>query len=183
MIGQMIAKTGKIPNKSANDMSLKWRVSDKLTKSCNPLEKAFKDSNAKVAKNTEVGTIVGTVTGYDMDTETREGTWIITWQDGTTNVVKKEGLIAALNVYDDTTADEQAQQMIVAVATDFVPSTRKPRPELNHWTGEELMTLYRLQHAIGSNDWAKIEASGKIPNKMAKQMALKWTTCRTTQDL
>ena len=53
-----------------------------------------------MAKETEEGKLVGTVTDYDMDTETREGSWTITWQDGTTETIKKDSLLAALDLYD-----------------------------------------------------------------------------------
>lgn len=44
-------------------------------KAPNPLERAFKDANAKVAKETEEGKLAGTVTDYAMNTETCDRTF------------------------------------------------------------------------------------------------------------
>lgn len=89
-----IGASGKIPNKSDHQIAMKWQTNSKA-KRHNPLEKAFKDVNAKVAK----GELVGTVTDYVMDTETREGTWTITYVDGTTEEMKRDELLAAVDVY------------------------------------------------------------------------------------
>lgn len=96
-----IVATGDIPNRSSAQIQSKWDSSTK-NKRFNPLEKSFKDGNAKVAKKTtEDVKVVGTVTDYKMDAETREGTWTITYEDGTTEEMKKDGLLAALDLFDD----------------------------------------------------------------------------------
>ena len=186
--GPRLQRWERFQTKVLNDMSSKWQQVNNA-KHFNALEKAFKDARAKVAKETEEGTLVGTVTSYNMDATTREGTWIITWQDGTTEEVKKEGLITALDVFDasplsvrkDITADEQ--QVVAVAAAGSAPNTRKPRAEMNKWSKEEMMTLYRLRHGIGSNDWAGIAASGKIPNKSASEMSRKWKRVQQSQEV
>jgi|Transcript_32530 hypothetical protein len=88
-----------IPNKTIPQMTKKWSISLK-NKWCNPLERAFKDGRAKVAKQIGDDMLTGIVSDYDTDTETCEGIWTISYEDGTTEVMKKEGLLAALDLYD-----------------------------------------------------------------------------------
>jgi hypothetical protein len=94
-----IAATGMIPNKTIPQMTQKWSISLK-NKWHNPLERAFKDGRAKVAKQIGDDMLTGIVTDYDTDTETCEGIWTISYEDGTTEVMKKKGLLAALDLYD-----------------------------------------------------------------------------------
>ena len=79
---ETIVATGEIPNKTGQQMSSKWQTANKTPK-YNPLEKAFCDAKAKVAKQIGDVKVVGTVTDYVMDEKSREGTWTIVWGDGT----------------------------------------------------------------------------------------------------
>ena len=100
-----IVASGKIPNKSASEMSRKWNYARRC-KNYHPLEWAFVDAVAMVATQTGDRIIIRTGTGYDMDNATREGTWTITWQDGRMENTKKEGLLVALNVYDRISSND-----------------------------------------------------------------------------
>lgn len=97
---ETIVATGEIPNKTGQQMANKWQTANKTPK-YNPLEKAFSDANAKVAKQVGDVKVVGTVTNYVMDEKSREGTWIIMWGDGTVEPIKKDGLFAALDLYGE----------------------------------------------------------------------------------
>ena len=42
------------------------------------------------------------------------------------------------------------------------------------WTDAEMMTLYRLRCAIGSNDWKALERTQKLTTRDRMQMSMKW---------
>jgi hypothetical protein len=97
---EKIVATGEIPNKTGQQMSSKWSDARKCKK-YNPLEKAFSDAKAQVAKQIGDVKVVGTVVDYVLDEKSREGTWTIVWGDGTAEEITKDKLLSSLNLYDE----------------------------------------------------------------------------------
>lgn len=59
---------------------------------------------------------------------------------------------------------------------DVASKTRadKKRKPSSVWTENEMMALYRLRCAIGSNDWKAIARTEKLSTKNRHQMSMKW---------
>ena len=144
-----IAATGKIPGKSLQSITFQWHNANRY-KNYNSLEKAFKDARAKVAKQTETGKLEGTVIDYEMNSETRVGTWTIEWGNGPKERMEKDCLLSLHWSF----SMEKCHQKNVHIHWSGATT----------WSDSKRMTLYRLRQVKG-NDWVGIAATGKIPGK------------------
>ena len=91
---------------------------------------------------------------YEMNSETRVGTWTIEWGNGLKERMEKDCLLSALELFDGEMSSEERSHHWSGATT---------------WSDSERMTLYRLRQVKG-NDWAGIAATGKIPGKSSEHI-------------